>query len=127
MYAPWPELFDYAILAPTLLRLVAGAFFLMLAFRMVVRLRMAPNAHTAVRATGSMFAALQGFVGIALVLGAYVQLAALAGIILTLFTQHTGVGGGRSISDRHVQYLLMVICLALMVLGAGLFSLDLPL
>ena len=118
MLSLFPSLLTYEQLAPFLLRLTLGVVLIHWSYG---RLK---NKNTAVRS----FAVLEGIVGILLVLGLYTQLAALIAA-LVFFVQLIKKAKTKSLFTDGVNYyfILLMISLSLLLLGAGAFSFDLPL
>ncbi len=123
----FPELVDYSLLAVSFLRVVAGAFFLILGYRLLRTVLNASEESHVVRTAVGTFALTQLGVGFLLCIGLFTQPAAIVGMGLALSSQHLGIGRGTHESDAYVQFLLFSICLALLFFGAGIFAFDLPL
>jgi uncharacterized membrane protein YphA (DoxX/SURF4 family) len=127
MFLTFPELLDFSLLAAFALRISAGYFFLLLGFRTVHALRITGNQGPTARAYGLLISIARTVVGAFLIAGFLTQPAALAGIVLSVLYAGSGTTWHGSLNDRHVAYLLGVICFALLFLGPGLFSFDLNL
>lgn len=116
---PFPDLLYLEIIAPFLLRIVAGTFFLYLMLR-----------HFQMRreTRGSLsLAVLELLVAVALIAGAYAQIAA---IVASLISVAALVKKGRRLFmplPRSTYILLIAISLSLLVTGAGAFAFDLRL
>lgn len=126
MLSLFPDLLTYALFAPLFLRVAAGFVFILFGIRTVSAVRRTPETHVPVRIGLYLFGIGKLCVGILLSLGLYTQAAGLVGFVLStpsgvLTRQRIGV------HERIIEALLAVICLALVVLGPGLFALDLPL
>lgn len=126
MLSLFPNLLTYAMFAPLFLRAAAGFVLILFGARTVSAVRRTPETHTTVRIGLYLFGIGKLCVGILLCLGLYTQAAGLAGFVLSITSgvlakQRVGV------HERIIEVLLAMICLALVVLGPGLFALDLPL
>lgn len=114
MLSTFPELLFLAPLAAFVIRVAAGFYIGLAAYRHVLKPR------TALRILGS----IEGLTAILLIAGAYTQIAALVGaatITLSLI-----IPSCREF-PRSTLLLLMVMTLSLVVTGAGPFAFDLPL
>jgi uncharacterized membrane protein YphA (DoxX/SURF4 family) len=133
MLTLFPHLLVFSFFAPTLLRLMAACTFLYMAW-----LHFAKRAETAkeisivsyevaVWATG-IFLLLEVAVGVGLFLGLYTQLAALVGLIMCLKIVWVRKGLHHLSPLSHLSYIMLgVICLSLLLTGAGAMAFDLPL
>jgi uncharacterized membrane protein YphA (DoxX/SURF4 family) len=132
MLSLFPQILFLAPFGTTLLRVAAGITFLVVAWMHFDRRAALGEEEFIVIGRGAwipIFAALVEFlVGGALVLGAYTQAAALIGALLAFkhfvwqrrYPQFFPL-------PRSTSALLFVICLSLLVTGAGIFAFDLPL
>lgn len=113
MLNPFPDLLVLSFFAPTLLRVAAAAAFLYAAYTLYQH----GNKH-------GLVVALLFAVGAALLAGYYTQYAALAALVLLALElwQRT-----MRILPRSTLLLLVVICLSLLLTGAGALAFDLPL
>ena len=127
MLSLFPELLDYWFFAALFLRHAAAVYFAFLALRFVGTLRTLPSPSVGVRVIGYGFVAVEVAVSVLLFVGLFVQGAALGGIVLALASLMFGIGRGSHPNEAHVQLFLMVICIALLFLGAGPFAFDVPL
>ena len=130
----FPELFNYSIIAPFILRVVLGLIFLNLGSLKLGKEKpgwIASMNILNLRPAG-FFTSLLGIIeiigGLLLIAGAYTQLTALIlGVIalIELFIEYRE----ESILKRDfVFYLLLTaICTSLLLTGAGLFAVDMPL
>lgn len=134
MLNPFPELLNYALLAPFLLRAVVGLIFLDLGIlkfkgekaRWISSFETL-GVHPADLLVG-LYGALQVVGGIMLLVGVYTQIAAL------FFVLSTGIElyiewQAREVLKRDITFylLLFVISLSLLLTGAGAYAIDLPL
>lgn len=119
MLSLFPALYSYGQVAPFLLRLTLGAVLIYWAYG-----RMKSKKSPALISLG----VLEGIVSILLVIGLYTQLAALVAAVVS-FVQLIRKAQTKSLFTDGVNYyfILLVISLSVMLLGAGIFSIDLPL
>ncbi len=119
MFSIFPSLLTFQSFAPLLLRLTLGAVFILWAFAFFKK-----------RETGKRLAlaALEGVLGISLVVGFLTQLAALISAIILGFGLFKKIQSKKFLTDG-VNYLLIlfVISICLIFTGAGFMALDLPL
>lgn len=134
MLNPFPELLVYSMLAPFLLRIIAGFIFIDLGIllfkgekeRWLLSLNTLhiPNPKLVVKILG----VIEIVGGVALLLGAYTQIAALILALLTFIEIYIEYKNPEVIKRTFVFYLLvLVITLSLLFSGAGAFAFDLPL
>lgn len=134
MLNPFPDLLTYSLLAPFILRLVAGLIFIdlgvllfkkekerWLASLSVLRIS---NPNLAIKIIGG----IEVVGGIMLILGFYTQIASL---VLTLFVfaeTYIEYKQPEILKRNFVFYImLLAIVLSLLLSGAGAFAIDLPL
>lgn len=134
MLNPFPELLNYALLAPFLLRLVVGVIFIdlgLLKFRAEKERWLASFETLGLRPADlllPLYALLQIVGGLMLLAGAWTQVAALMFVIFTgaeLYVEWKA----RDILKRDMTFyiLVFVISVSLLLTGAGAFAIDLPL
>jgi len=134
MLNPFPDLLVYSLLAPFILRVVAGLIFMnlgVLAFknekeRWVISLSTLniPNPRMAVK----IFGVIEIISGISLILGFYTQIAALILALLTFTEAYVEYKDPAILKRNFVFYImLLAITLSLLLSGAGAFAIDLPL
>lgn len=134
MLNPFPELLVYSMLAPFLLRIVVGFIFIDLGIllfkgekeRWLLSLNTLhiPNPKLVVKILG----VIEIVGGVALLLGALTQIAALILALLTFIEIYIEYKNPEVIKRTFVFYLLvLVITLSLLFSGAGAFAFDLPL
>ena len=134
MLNPFPELLVYSMLAPFLLRVVIGFIFIDLGLllfkgekeRWILSLKTLriPNPILVVKILGIV--EIAG--GVALLLGAYTQVAALVLTLLTFIETYIEYKNPEVIKRTFVFYILVfIITLSLLFSGAGAFAIDLPL
>jgi uncharacterized membrane protein YphA (DoxX/SURF4 family) len=133
MLTPLPALLDYAILAPTLLRLAAAFVFVYLGAhhfrsRSEVASEMSILTPAIAAVAASFYVIFELLIAVGLFFGAYTQIAALVGAAIAIKTALIR----RSLRHvaplaRSTYILLGVICLTLLFTGAGALAFDLPL
>jgi uncharacterized membrane protein YphA (DoxX/SURF4 family) len=132
MLSLFPQLLFLTPLSATLLRIAAGLVFLYLAyFHYTNRRAVVEELSVFVGAASiicTLYALLELLVGAGLIAGAYTQLAALVGFVIAIKVQliRRSLKELRPLSPLSYA-LLAVICLSIVVTGAGAFAVDLPL
>lgn len=117
MLSLFPSLFDYSLYAPLLIRLTLGVIFL---YQSRTKLRG--------RKKTKLIGTLEVVGALLLIIGLFTQAVALIfSIMLVLFLFHKM--SRRSLFSDGVNYyfLMLVLCLSLLVTGAGVYAIDLPL
>lgn len=133
MLSVFPQILFLAPLGTTLLRIVAGLYFLYVAYALVadreaieaVRLPVIGNAREWMVYLSSL---VTFGVSILLIVGLWTQIAALLGALIAL--KHAVMArryGDVLPLSSGTSLLLLLVCLTLVVMGAGLFAFDLPL
>ncbi len=119
MLSLFPTLLAYEQVAPFLLRVTLGIVFLFWSYR---------TCKGSKKPQMTALAILDFVVGALLVIGLYVQLAALVASLMLV------IGIGRKIKSKsfftdgvNYYFILLVISLSLLVMGSGIYSFDLPL
>ena len=132
MLNPFPDLLVYSLLAPFILRLVAGLIFINLGvltfknekerwFSSLTILRI-PNPKLAVKILGAIEIAS----GVMLVLGFYTQIAALILALLTFAEAYVEYKDPTVLKRNFVFYIMLLsIVLSLLLSGAGALAQDL--
>lgn len=134
MLNPFPDLLTYSLLAPFILRVVAGFIFInlgVLAFknekeRWLVSLETLkiPSPKLALKILGLV----EIVAGVMLILGFYTQIAALILALLTFAEAYVEYKDPMILKRNFVFYLMLLsILLSLLLSGAGAFAFDLPL
>jgi len=134
MLNPFPDLLTYSLLAPFILRVVAGFIFInlgILAFknekeRWLVSLSTLkiPNPKLTLKILGG----IEIIAGIMFILGFYTQVAALVLALLTSAEAYVEYKDPTILKRNFVFYImLLAIVLSLLLSGAGAFAIDLPL
>lgn len=134
MLNPFPELLNYALLAPLLLRALLGLIFIdlgLLKFKGEKSRWMASCEALGIR-PADFFVPLYGFLQIAggalLILGLWTQVAALMFVIFTGAELYVEWKAREVLKRDMVFYLLVfVISLSLLLTGAGAYAFDIPL
>lgn len=132
MFSLFPYLLSFPLLAPFVLRIACGYFLLTLAF---VHLRHSKSGVSFGEHFGKgseivrlSIGALEAVTGILLFAGAFTQLAGLIAALLSLILLFLARGDRRlSPYQPSFHFLLALVCLSFLVLGAGAFAIDLPL
>jgi uncharacterized membrane protein YphA (DoxX/SURF4 family)/tRNA(Leu) C34 or U34 (ribose-2'-O)-methylase TrmL len=130
----FPDLLNYSLLAPFILRLVIGVIFIdlgILKFRSEKERWMASFNTLGLR-PADLFVPLYGLVqlagGVLLVVGLWTQAAALIFVILTGIELYIEWSAKEILKRDMVFYvLLFAISLSILVTGAGAYAIDLPL
>jgi uncharacterized membrane protein YphA (DoxX/SURF4 family) len=129
----FPELFSFSLIAPSILRVILGLLFLNLGSLKLGKERSGwvssfklLNIHPA-----GFFTGLLGIVetvgGFLLIIGAYTQLTALILLIISICELMIEYREESVLKRDFVFYLLLAtICVSLLLTGAGLFAVDIP-
>jgi len=134
MLNPFPSLLVYSLLAPTILRVVAGLIFIdlgVLSFKkererwlLSLSTLRVPNPKLVLK----IISIIEIISGILLILGFYTQVAALLLALLTFSEAYIEYKDPAILKRSLVFYsLLFAITLSLLLSGAGAFAIDLPL
>ena len=134
MLNPFPELLNYSLLAPFVLRVVLGLIFLdvgALKFRSE-KARWIASFNTLGLRPADFFVPLYGLLqivgGLMLLLGLWTQVAALGFALFTFAELYVEWEAGDVLKRDLTFYLLVfVISLSLLITGAGAFAFDIPL
>lgn len=134
MLNPFPELLTYSFFAPFILRVVVGLIFLdlgMLKFKGEKERWIASFETLNLKPADlllSLYASLQILGGILLLIGLWVQVAALAFVIF-VGTELYIEWKAREILKRDLVFYILIftISLTLLITGAGAFAVDIPL
>ena len=129
----FPELFSYSLLAPLILRIVLGFIFLNLGSLKLGKEKsgwMSSLRVLGIRPAG-FFTGLLGIVeilgGLLLIAGAYTQLTALILAVICISELLIEYEEESILKRDMVFYLLLAaICISLLLTGAGLFAIDIP-
>jgi len=124
---PLPELLSFTSLAPLLLRVVIGVYFLE-QFSAIVHTKYIQKKNTEIKNIFKYLVGGKTLGAIAVIIGLYTQIAVLILIVLTIidiiFEQKSG-----KLKRTKLQFYLFIIAilLSLLVTGAGFFAIDIPL
>jgi len=124
---PLPELLSFTSLAPLLLRVVIGVYFLE-QFSAIVHTKYIQKKNTEIKNIFKYLVGGKTLGAIAVIIGLYTQIAVLILIVLTIidivFEQKSG-----KLKKTKLQFYLFIIAilLSLLVTGAGFFAIDIPL
>lgn len=126
MLNPFPELLFLGFFAPTLLRVVVAGCLFYLAYQQWQRRKEITKARSKFFPLVSVI--FNKLVGLALLLGYFTQIAAILAIIgfitgLWMNRRHSKI----VILPNSTVILLIVMCLSLLVTGAGALAMDIPL
>lgn len=132
MLNPFPDLLNYGIFAPTLLRIGVGVVFLFGAYAQYSRFR--ELAHLELPLVGrapwaiTLSIAAHLAIGVMLFVGCYTQIAALLGALGGLKGVVYAKKYPRLFPLCRLEYAFVIlICLSLLLSGAGALAYDLPL
>ncbi len=134
MLNPFPELLNYSLLAPFILRVVLGLIFLdlgTLKFRSE-KARWLASFETLGLRPADFFVPVYGILqvvgGAMLLLGLWTQVAALAFVLFTGAELYIEWSGREFLKRDFTFYLLIfVIAISLLLTGAGAYAFDIPL
>lgn len=129
----FPDLFNFSLLAPSILRAALGLIFLNLGLLKLSKERRGwissfnlLNLHPAGFFTG-LLGIIETVGGFLLIVGAYTQLTALILLIISLCELMIEYREESVLKRDFVFYLLLAtICVSLLLTGAGLFAVDIP-
>jgi len=134
MLSVFPNLLNYNVLAPFILRLAVGIIFLELGYLKLGKeksswkmffetIHFKPSSFFVL-----LLAVIEIIAGAFLVVGYLTQLAALVMAIILLAEAYVELQDGALLKRDIVFYtLLLVICVSLILTGAGAYAFDLPL
>lgn len=132
MLNPFPELLNVSFFAPTLLRIAAGGLLAYVAWQQYGKREELSHISYPLVGSGMLWVWLSIVwllvSAASLVLGYYTQLGALMGIVVALkFFQWSNRFPESTILSWPSRMLLFVICLSLLITGAGAIAFDIPL
>ena len=133
MLSTFPELFTYALVAPFILRIVLGGFFVFQGIRRHKQDSTSWNTLWGDMKIGSLHVApilvkIQIVIGILLFVGLYTQISAILAIIFIVVELYKRNNFARLNSQEVWSGIFMVsVALSLLFLGAGLLAFDYPL
>lgn len=126
----FPELLFLGLLGPLIIRVFVGVILLGWGYRRFLRrIREAGAMVPPVHSTSLKMALglVEVLVGLALIVGLYTQIAAIAGGVLAILYFFLARRGIPTPGGRIAYAALLVMSLSLIVTGAGAFAFDLPL
>ncbi len=132
MLNPFPDLLTFGFFAPTLLRVAAALVFAAVAYTQWQRRHELAKLHFMFGLKGAwtvwLAVGLGGLVAVGLFFGYYTQWAALVGALLSLKGAVWGKRYPKFFPVCRAEYILVfVICLSLLLSGAGALAFDLRL
>lgn len=134
MLNTFPSLLAWGMLAPLIIRIVVGLYFLEFGYSKLKgdRAKKATMFESVGLRPGNFFVAVVGLlelaVGVFLIAGAYTQIAAIvAGVISILAVLLKKKYPDSFANSSGVFFLLFVMSLSLLLTGAGFYSMDAPL
>ena len=129
----FPELFTFSLIAPFILRIVIGFIFLNLGSLKLGKERAGWKASLNILhiKPAGFFTGLLGIIeiigGLLLIIGAYTQLVALILAVIAISETLIEYEEESILKRDMVFYLLLAaICVSLLLTGAGLFAIDIP-
>lgn len=131
-FLQFPQLFYLSFFIPTLLRVAVALIFFLIAWHTYARRNDIAEVSLPVvgKAPWAVWFAVvvETLIGLSLLLGYYTQVAAIVGALAALkfFILKHRIDGYAPIS-RTASFLLFIICLSLIISGAGAFGMDIPL
>ena len=134
---PLPDLLNYSLFAPTILRIVFGAYLIMFGYAKVAVKKGEKSVVLSGAETKKLFPSpplvktlgvIEFIVGIAFVIGLYVQIDSIIAIVIFLaeILLYDKFNPPKKIS-KGVLLLFLVIALSLLLSGAGKVAIDWPL
>ena len=124
---PLPDLLSYAYLAPFLLRIIIGTYFLNQVIT-IIGVKFQNKGKLKIKNSLKCLVGVETFSAIALIIGFYTQIAVLILIITTIINLILEQkSGGLKKTKLQLYTLIFAVLLSLLVTGAGFFSIDLPL
>ena len=128
----FPNLLTYGFFAPTLLRLVAAGVFVYLTYVHLQRREEIGTTRFMLIGAGAwtvwVLVFVEAIIAIGLFLGYYTQVAALLGLLMALKHFVWAKRYPRVFFLNRIDYVLLaVVCLSLLLTGAGALAMDLPL
>ena len=132
MLNTFPAFLTYGFFAPALLRVAVAACFAYLAYYHLAHRQQIAHTHFPIIGAQSLVplvgAFIEALLALSLLFGYHTQIAAIAGIILAAkYWYWSGSYPSYFVYARATCFLLLVICLSLVLSGAGGLAVDLPL
>ncbi|MCH7529660.1 DoxX family membrane protein [Patescibacteria group bacterium] len=133
MLNPFPDLLVLSLLAPFILRIVVGVILLKSGYARITSGGTRSAIDIANQWRASMFSpawylgAIEIIAGVFLIVGFLTQIAALVGglIAIKAIARKGGLAG--AVRTKAFYVLMLVICVSLLLTGAGALAFDLPL
>lgn len=129
MLTTFPYLLNFQIIAPFLLRIALAMTLLMCCYKTVRKDEC--NFISCWKSLEDKWLkgviVSQVVIAVALVLGAFTQIAAILALVSAITKEFVLKKRGEKCTDNTTLTLFVAICFSLLVLGPGIFSLDLPL
>lgn len=132
MLNPFPELLMLSTLAPLILRVALGVFFVYLGIslwkkRKEVTTLLTPLFGKSAGGMPGLLLCVHGALGVLLIIGLYTQIAALIAFGISIKLLFVGKFQTLSPFGQATYLLLAAIALSLLLSGAGAFAFDIPL
>ncbi len=132
MLNTFPQLLVLGFFAPTLLRIAAACVFAMLAYKHWHNVEHIAQTRFPLVGSGAWIpwvaVIVEGIVALCLLLGYHTQISAIVGLLAALkYAFWAGKYPSYFVLSRTAALLLAVVCLSLMLSGAGALAFDLPL
>lgn len=134
MFNPFPFILEFGILAPTLLRLTLGLFFLFVGStilfpkRKIFATYLSKQNTFLANTTVHILGILTASIGALFLIGFLTQYAALVSGILSIYFMNLYKENPKLLGHSYATYYFSIlIAIAIFILGAGPFAIDLPL
>ena len=126
MLSAFPQLFNYSLLAITLLRMAFGLWFLAYGYSTLFKKSSQESKDSPL--FEKVISSLTLVVGLFAFIGLFTQIAILVGLFIIFLKWYMGIKSKTSKKDVFVfGFYIVIIGLALLFLGPGAFAIDLPL
>lgn len=124
---PLPELLSFTLVAPLLLRIVIGAYFLE-QFSTIIHTKYISKKDIKIKNIFKCLIGIKTLSAMAIITGFYTQIAVLILITTTIIDIVLEKKGGKLKKTKLQLYIfILVILLSLLITGAGFFAIDMPL
>jgi putative oxidoreductase len=134
MLNPFPELLSFTLMAPLLIRVAVGVFFISFGWNKLTKEREHRSSFfdsIGLRPAGvyvTLLGLLQIIIGVCLIIGFFTQVAAILATVIMFVSYIIKVRHPEMLFNTTSIYaLLFIMALTLVFTGAGLFAIDLPL
>lgn len=117
MLSLFPTLFDYAIIAPLILRIGLALVLINHSFKELGQTEIKKK----------LIALINILSGLLLFLGFLTQLAAGIIALSLLLEKITGCITKKPVDNKNLRFIMFVVAISLLLLGPGIFSVDMPL